>query len=268
MRFSAVLLLFLLSVWQSAVAQEGTIAFADTLASRICVERWDRNGDGRLSLGEAAAVRSLGGVFCRLLGESPVSLDELKHFTSLRRLGFEAFTDCYQLRSITLPPTLEVIDNCAFWSCVQLEHIQIPPSVHTLEASCFYHCKKLEEITTPTSVRDSIPLQAFAYCISMRRATIGEGPKVIGPFSFYACISLQTISLPSTIQRICVNAFGELNRLRRLVCHAPTPPHCEDEVFSPYVLKHTALYVPAGSAAAYKAAPGWRDFQLIVELLD
>lgn len=266
MRFFASFFL-LLSVFAHALrAQE--IAFADMLARRICLERWDRNGDGRMSVSEAAAVSTLGGAFSCLMTESPQSLHELRYFTRLTELGHAAFTDCYHLQAITLPPALEVVSSHAFWSCLDLRAVEFPPTVRRLEFNCFYHCTSLKEISTPTSLRDSIPFQAFAWCTDLRQVVIGEGPDIIGPFAFYECGNLRTVSLPSTIRKICIQAFGQVPALRRLCLRAAVPPRCEEDAFSSSILRNTALYVPAGSVQAYKTAPGWRDFRLIVELVD
>ena len=258
--------IFIILAALTARAQD--IVFADTLVRRLCVERWDADGDGRLSQGEAAEVRSLDGAFFRLLKESPVSFDELRYFTSLRLLGPNAFTDCYNLRTISLPPRLEVIDSHAFWSCTELESIILPPTVRTLETQCFYHCSALKAITTPPSVRDSIPFEAFAWCTSMREATISDGPTIIGPLAFFDCRKLHMVTLPATIRKICINAFRDEVYLRRLCVLATEPPVCEEDVFSPYILENTMLYVPAGTSEAYRKAPIWRDFRYIVELIE
>lgn len=60
------------------------IAFADATVKALCVSKWDVNGDGELSVNEAAVVRSLGDTFC---GNTTItSFNELQYFTGLASL--------------------------------------------------------------------------------------------------------------------------------------------------------------------------------------
>ena len=54
------------------------IFFADVRVKVLCVQNWDTNGDGELSVDEAAAVTSLGDAF---KNSSISSFDELQYFT-------------------------------------------------------------------------------------------------------------------------------------------------------------------------------------------
>ena len=245
-----------------------TIPFADETAKRICVEQWDSDGDGELSFQEAATITDLAGAFCLRLLNSPETFNELQHFTSLREIAPRSFADCYHLRSITLPASVQFIHESAFSSCVQLEEIQIPTSVQRLGQSCFFHCTSLHEILIPPSVRDSIPYQAFAYCSDLQRATIESNVSIIGPKAFFECPLLQTVTLPFTTTHICTNAFSGCGEIRQLFCRASTPPMVDNDVFDTRVLSNAVLFVPEGAVEAYKQAPGWRDFKFISETFE
>ena len=52
-------ILSIMPLW--AIGQN--ISFQDEYVKRKCVANWDKNGDGELSRGEAAAVTDLGHVF-------------------------------------------------------------------------------------------------------------------------------------------------------------------------------------------------------------
>lgn len=268
MRKVALLMLLFSLVSLFASAHVETIAFADDTAKRICVEQWDTDGDGELSFEEAAAVTSLGSVFCLRLLKSPTSLTELQYFTSLKEINARAFSDCYHLRTISLPASVQFIQEQAFSSCVELEEIQIPTSVQRLGYNCFFHCSSLREILVPPSVRDSIPYQAFAYCSELRQATIEANISIIGPCAFLDCTQLQTATLPYTTTRICAQAFAGCTEMRQLFCRAVTPPAVETDVFDAQVLNNTVLFVPEGSVNAYREASGWRDFKFIAEIFE
>lgn len=80
------------------------VRFEDPEVKRICVENWDKDGDGELSMEEAAAVSSIGTVF---RDSTARSLDALRHFTSLEGASgrFEQLICPATCESITMPPS-------------------------------------------------------------------------------------------------------------------------------------------------------------------
>ena len=92
------------------------IKFSDAEVKRLCVENWDTNGDGELSLDEAAAVTDLGYVFTE--NTLITSFDELKYFTGLASIGVSAFFDCSGLTSVTIPEGVITIEESAFKDCI------------------------------------------------------------------------------------------------------------------------------------------------------
>lgn len=253
---------------QSIHAHIETIPFADATAKRLCIEQWDSDGDGEISFEEAAAVKSFGSVFCRLLLQGPTSLNELQYFTGVEELQERAFTDSYHLRSIALPVSIKVIHKKAFWSCVELEDIQIPTSTQRLGHSCFFRCTSLQEIVVPPSVRDSIPYQCFAYCSELQKADVEANVSIIGEAAFFECTRLQTVVLPYTTTRIEHHAFSGCSELRQLFCRATTPPKVYSDTFDPSIMDKAVLFVPDGSLEAYRQATVWRDFKYIVGTFD
>ncbi len=92
------------------------ISFADANVKAICVQNWDTNGDGELSIIEAAAVTDLGTVF---EGNSSItSFNELQFFTGLISIGDCAFFGCNGLTSVTIPNTVTTIGDSAFQDCI------------------------------------------------------------------------------------------------------------------------------------------------------
>ena len=93
---------------------EPVISFADEAVKAICVSRWDTNGDGELSLLEAAAVKSLSSeVFS---GNTVItSFDEFQFFTGLTGIPDGAFEGCYNLASIIIPESITDIYGYALY---------------------------------------------------------------------------------------------------------------------------------------------------------
>jgi uncharacterized protein YcfL len=90
------------------------INFADENVKKICVERWDTDGDGELSEDEAASVTDLGTFENH---DELTSFDELQYFTGLTEIPENAFYHCYNITSIKLPETIKKIGYFAFYDC-------------------------------------------------------------------------------------------------------------------------------------------------------
>lgn len=98
------------------------IRFEDPEVKRICVENWDKDGDGELSMKEAAAVSSIGTnyVMNPLLHLSqPFDFVEIQYFNKLRTA---LFSDT-KVRKIVLP---EGTIECDFYGCTCVEYVDYP----------------------------------------------------------------------------------------------------------------------------------------------
>ena len=105
------------------------IRFEDPEVKRICVENWDKDGDGELSMEEAAAVSSIGTVF-RASNVGDPSKD------------LEAFN-------------IDTIHQTSFESCPKLQRIKYPQQIrHNIFA--FRGCPSLEEIDVNENCTDII----------------------------------------------------------------------------------------------------------------
>lgn len=105
------------------------IRFEDPEVKRICVENWDKDGDGELSMEEAAAVSSIGTVF-RASNVGDPSKD------------LEAFN-------------IDTIHQTSFESCPKLQRIKYPQQIrHNIFA--FRGCSSLEEIDVNENCTDII----------------------------------------------------------------------------------------------------------------
>lgn len=123
---------------------DAIITIADSKAMAICVEKWDTDGDGKLSKAEAAAVTDIGDTFKG--NQELTSLDMLQFFTGLTTIPKSAFSGCTSLKSIRLPKTITTIENYAFCYCYELTSLTIPASVTSIGAYEFEYCHNLSEI--------------------------------------------------------------------------------------------------------------------------
>lgn len=82
------------------------------------------------------------------------------------KIGFLSFEAKFDVVSVTLPETTEVICEGAFMDCSSMQSINIPESVTSIERSAFAACTSLESLVIPASVK-SIEMEAFTACESM-----------------------------------------------------------------------------------------------------
>ena len=197
------------------------------------------------------------------------SLETIILPNSLTQIEYKAFYGCSSLTSITIPDRVTSIGGSAFANCSSLTSVYItdinawcnisfedissnplysakaklylnnelvtkvivPDGVTSINYN-FSGCSSLTSITIPDSVT-SISRSAFSQCSSLTNVIIGKGITSIGGLAFYDCSSLQTITIKAT-----------------------TPPTiAEDTIYNCPAL--VAIYVPAESVYAYKAASGW-----------
>ncbi len=218
------------------------IQFADAAVKTICVDNWDSNGDGELSYAEAAVVMTLGETFN---GKTDItSFNELQYFDRLISIDDEAFSGCWSLAAVTLPPALQTIGEFSFYGC-NFPSIVIPNSVTSIGSHAFRSCGALTSITIPSSVT-SIGENPFFSCPALASITveagntvysspegsnaiinteehklvsgckntvIPEGVTTIGASAFGGCSSLTEIHIPSSVTLIDAWAFMDCSGL-------------------------------------------------------
>lgn len=170
------------------------------------------------------------------------------------------FENCYQLESVTIPNSVTKIGDNAFYNCDLLNNVNIPSTVNTIGKSAFASCHSLTSINIPqgvTSIKDS----TFNYCYVLSNVTIPNTVTSIGQYVFYGCKILSDITIPSSVTSIGTNAFGFQRDgvFVNLTVLASTPPSIYASAISD-LNPNFAVYVPAASVDAYKAANGWSTY--------
>jgi hypothetical protein len=275
----------------------GGISFADATVESICLKNWDTDGNGELSMAEAAAVKDIGTLFSR---SKITSFNELQYFSSLKSIDQMAFAYCTALKSVVLPQSLEDIGSAAFTSCESLKEITIPASVTGFGYSPFSYCYSLEKITVAegnknfcspsgsNAITDSkgnylyvgcnttvIPPTVTQICqgafMGMRgltAITIPPSVELIDQEAFCAT-GLKEIDIPATVDVIWgAYTIAECPSLKKVTVHWTEP--IELPYGNPFYLDEdriiATLYVPAGTKALYASADGWSEFNTIIEL--
>jgi len=124
--------------------------------------------------------------------------------------------------TITIPPSVTIIEDSAYSLCMSLLTITIPPSVTTIKGHAFSNCFNLSTITIPPLVT-TIDVWTFYGCKSLSGVTIPPSITVIKEKAFACCASLSTIKIPPTILLIAYNTFFECSKLTSIEVDSSLP---------------------------------------------
>ena len=111
----------------------------------------------------------------------------------------EAFYLCKNLKKVTLPSTLEWIQDWAFAGCESLETVRIPDSVTQISIRAFSDCKNLFSLTLGASV-ELIEESAFENCTSLDYVKFPKSLRLLANDAFAGCTALTNIHYAGTIQ--------------------------------------------------------------------
>ena len=130
-------------------------------------------------------------------------------------IGEGAFIGKRFLRSVTIPDSVERIEDEAFANCLELKHVSFGNGLREIGWSAFYSDYALEEAILPDSL-EKIGKQAFHFCHKLRNVSLGNGLKTMGYVVFGCCFSMREITIPPTMTEIPAGAFLYCYRLERV----------------------------------------------------
>lgn len=159
---------------------------------------------------------------------------------------YAAFSGCSSLTQITLPQSLEIIDESTFYGCTALKSIEIPDGVTEIDRYAFVNCELLTEIKLPASLK-AIEYSLFSGCKNLEKLTISEenekfktagncllskdgktlyegtnlsvipeGVETIAMNAFDGR-NISNVTLPDSVKRIDSAAFGDCDLIEELI---------------------------------------------------
>lgn len=165
-------------------------------------------------------------------------------YYTVTNIGDEAFNNCWGLKSVSLPSTLQSIGKLAFGYCTSLRSVEIPDAVTIINN------------------------EAFTGCSALASVQIGNSVETIGDYAFFGCTGLSSLHVPESVKTIGENAFMGIHWINEVQAKSATPAEAPISAFSQNAYKSATLTVPNGSLAAYQAHPTWSNFQTIREVGD
>lgn len=135
--------------------------------------------------------------------ESSIS-DGYGNSYTVTKIGMGAFNST--LEEVTLPPTLDEIEDSAFFKCSSLTEITIPEGVTKIGTNAFYGCSQLTSITIPSTIKNMDT--AFPSNPKLSQVTLTNGIYRISSSAFKDCTGLTEIKIPTSVYEICSDAFN------------------------------------------------------------
>lgn len=132
------------------------------------------------------------------------------------KIGSNAFRDCVNLSSISIPDSVTDIYGRAFQDCTTLKNIILPNTIHYIGDSLFEGCTNLNNVTLPNTIHyigDSL----FEGCTNLNSVTLPNTTTIIKPYMFYNCTSLRNITIPDSVTYIDKLAFGKCSSLKGII---------------------------------------------------
>ena len=229
------------------------------ISASAYTEIWQNNIKYTLGDDGTAAVNGISRITAAIIPEK-VTYDGMEYaVTSIEEY---ALSFCTSLVSVVIPCSVTSIGDGTFGNCTGLVSVDIPNSVTSIGDNAFMGCESLASVDIPNSVT-SIGDNAFSYCTGLVSVDIPYSVTSIGDCAFLGCDSLASVVIPGSVTSIGDGAFTNCNNLKKLVCHATTPPVFADELWGAFVGVNKdacTLYVPQESLDAYKSAAHWKDF--------
>ena len=162
----------------------------------------------------------------KFLISAPNKIKEYAVPKGTKYIASNAFVNCIELCSISLPNTLEVISNIAFLYCVKLSSITIPKSVKEVGLGAFEGCFSLTTIVVDkgnlfydsrNNCNAIIETLSNTLIVGCSTTVIPPSTTKIGESAFSHCNKLKSIKIPDSILEIDDYAFSECYYLEKII---------------------------------------------------
>ncbi|MBO5313270.1 MAG: leucine-rich repeat domain-containing protein [Clostridia bacterium] len=130
--------------------------------------------------------------------EANTSIETLVIEADLGATGLKgyAFSQCSNLKQVTLPSSLTVIPERCFKQCTSLTEFILPSNLQEIGSCAFWKCTGLLSIDIPASVT-VISDKVFEECTALK--TVRSAAPVIGERMFYNCKAVESATFTNTV---------------------------------------------------------------------
>lgn len=191
--------------------------------------------DGRKELTNVVLPNTVsticGGAFSDCVNLESIELND--YLNSIVTNGNPVFKNCKKLKSLEIPAYVGSIDGNLFAGCDSLTRVSVDPAnanyrdennfiirgtevVCGLKATDFpssvtsignyaYAYSTITEANIPSRI--TIGNSAFAYCLNLKKVTLGSGTQSVPDYAFLYCCNLETLDLPEETKTFGMGSF-------------------------------------------------------------
>ena len=188
----------------------------------------------------------------------------LRHITyprKIRSIANSALMGCAALRTISLSSTITGFGNYVFNGAAAISRLDIPSAVASVKIDAFRGCTAIESFNCNSSGIALSSTSAFRDCKALKSIKVSEGQTQIPGATFYACLALVEIDIPSTITNIEQNAFAYCYAIRKYnFTKATAIPTLGNTNAFTGIQADCIIVVPDNLLTAWKAATNWSTY--------
>lgn len=202
---------------------------------------------------------------CKSLQEfiMPNTVTKLRTYNNNNDSDSDTFYECSALKKIIFSDALTYLPHYTCYNCSSIEELHLPNNTTSIGNNFMYAGNRLKKLELPISLK-SIGTNAFAGIHKVDSLIIPESVQNIGSGAFHNSAGLEYIELPSSI-----SSYGQIfkgcSNIKKIVCHAATPPAISSDPFSSITKVNVTLEVPAFAVVSYKLDNYWYQFGNIIE---
>ena len=194
--------------------------------------------------GEATVISGNYSQITKLTIPGSIEVDGVSYI--VKAIDDRVFSNCYSLDTLIIENGVERIGQNAFYNCSNMKSVSLPTSLKSIGESSFAECNTITSLVIPEGVK-TIGQNAFSWCNNMKLLELPSTLDSIGDYAFRRCYNLsRVVSRIKTPFKISKSVFCSEDYWENNV-----------QVFrnSP-----ATLYVPTGTKSAYEAYEGWNMF--------
>lgn len=202
---------------------------------------------------------------CSSLSEfiMPKTVTKLRTYNDYDDNDSDTFYECFALKKIVFSDALTYLPNNTCYNCNAIEELHLPNNIVTIGRDFLYGGNQLKKLVFPTTLK-SIGADAFAGIHGVDSIVIPESVQSIGTGAFHNSARLSYVELPTGISSYG-QIFNGCANIKKIVCHAATPPAVSNDPFSSITKANVTLEVPAFAVVSYKLNNYWYQFGNIIE---
>ena len=194
--------------------------------------------------GEATVISGDYSQITKLTIPGSIEVDGVSYI--VKAIDNYVFSNCYSLDTLIIENGVERIGQNAFYNCSNMKSVSLPVSLKSIGDYSFADSYNITNLVIPEGVK-TIGHNAFRWCSGIKLLELPSTLDSIGDYAFYRCSNLsRVVSRIKTPFKISKSVF----------C---TEDYWENNV---QVFRNSpaTLYVPTGTKSSYEAYEGWNMF--------